>query len=259
MWIGIVPAYNEAESITQVINTLLLANIDLIILVANGCTDNTCELAARTAAPPALQIISFPEPIGIDMPRAIGVAVAKQFQPAGVIFVDGDMKGDLTETVLNLIDGIKQGLDMALTNCYPYVTRRSDLAVTVLQERSILNRKLGLYNKLGLASPSHGPHAVSRRFLECVPLKAFAIPPLSLAIAALNNLQIGVTAAIPHDLLGSDTRSSYHADLIAHTIIEDCRQAFRYIDGEPLAKVLNQTPEPDGYRIQRRFDLLTGF
>ena len=256
MWMGVVPAYNEAESIAHVINTLLSANIDQIILVANGCTDNTCEAAACTAAPHLLQIISFPEPIGIDMPRAIGAAYAKQFQPSGIVFIDGDMKGELTDTVLKLVDGIRQGLDMALTNCYPYVTLRSDLAALVLRERSILNQRLGLSKILGLASPSHGPHAVSARFLECVPLKALAIPPLSLAIAALNNLRIDVAAAIAHDLLCSDARDSDHADLIAHTIIEDCRQALKYLDGEPLNKVLGLPPEPGGYRIQRRFDLL---
>ena len=258
MWIGVVPAYNEAESITQVINTLLLANIDQIILVANGCTDNTCEAAAQTAAPPSLEIISFPEPLGLDIPRAIGAAYAKRFQPAGVIFIDGDMSGELTDTILSLIDGIRQGFDMSLTNCYPNFTMRSDLAALVLQERNILNQRLGLSDTLGFASPSHGPHAVSAHFLEQVPLKVLAIPPLSLAIAAVNNLKIGVTAAIPHDLLGSTARSNYHADLIAHTIIEDCRQAIRYLEGEPLDSLLRLAPEPGGYRILRRFDLLDG-
>jgi len=259
MHIAVIPACNEAESIPYVINSLQKINIDRIILVANGCIDATCEQALRSADENTLHLLNFPEQLGLDIPRAIGAAYARQFDPAVLIFVDGDMKGDISYALLDLITGIKKGLDMALTNCYPYIYQRSELALSVIKERETLNRRVGLFNKIGLASPCHGPHAVSRSFLQAVPDKIFAIPPLSLAYAAANGFGVGVAAAIPHNLLGSHFRNSKHAAMIAQTIIGDCRQALSYANGEPLESVLNSKEEQIGYRSGRRFDLLNIF
>lgn len=257
MRIAVVPAHNEAESIPHVISTLQKINIDWIVLVANGCTDTTCEQALRCAKENILHLLAFPEELGFDLPRAIGAAYARQFEPAVLLFIDGDMKGDISYVLLNLIGGVQKGLDMALTNCYPYIYQRSELALDVIKERETLNRRLGLFNIIGLASPSHGPHAISGSFLRAVPDKIFAIPPLSLAYAAINGFKVGVAAAIPHKLLGSHFRSNEHAALIAQTIIGDCRQALAYVNGKPLETVIDSKEGPIGYRLGRRFDLIS--
>ena len=257
MLAAVIPACNEADSISYVIENLLKINIDRIFLVANGCMDATCEQALRCANEDILHLLNFPEQLGYDIPRAIGAAYARRLNPSVILFIDGDMKGDIYYALLDLIAGVQKGLDMALTNCYPYIYQRSELALSVIKERETLNRRLGLFNKIGLATPSHGPHAISGSFLQAVPDKVIAIPPLSLAYAALNGFKVGVAAAIPHRLLGSHFRNGKHAAMIAQTIIGDCRQALSYVNGEPLETVIDSKENQIGYRPGRRFDLLT--
>lgn len=259
MWTAVIPASNEEESIPWVMDTLNKAGIEHLILVVNGCMDRTCELAVRSSGKAKLHLLEFPESLGVDIPRAIGAAYAKKIDPTGILFVDGDMKGDISYALYDLVHCIENGLDMALTNCYPYIYQRSDLALDVLKEREILNRKLGLFNILGLASPSHGPHAISRALLAALSPETIAVPPLALAFAAVNNFSIGVGTALSHRLLGSHLRSMQHAALIADTIIGDCRQALLYFNGMALEQTFKARIEPDGYRSARRFDLLQDF
>lgn len=255
MWTAVVPAYNEENSISQVINNLNKASVEHIILVTNGCVDQTQELAIKSAEKSHLKIINFNEPLGVDIPRAVGAAFAKQTDTSGLLFVDGDMKGNIVYALLDLMNCIENGIDMALTNCYPYILNRSSLAHSVLKEREALNRKLGLFDELGLASPCHGPHAISRNLLQALPPYTIAIPPLSLVFAVNNGYSVEVGTSISHNLLGSHGRNNKHASLIAETIIGDCRQALSFADNS-----LEHTPShqyvPDGYRSQRRFDIL---
>lgn len=257
MWIAVVPAYNEGNAICQVIDSLHRAPIDIIIVIANGCTDNTCELAVRSALSKPLYILSFSKPLGVDIPRSIGAAFTRYFNPTGVLFMDGDMKGDIAHVLQNLQAGIASGLDMALTNCYPYIYECSDLAESVLHAREKLNRRLGFFNQLGLATPSHGPHALSARFLQHVPAKSLAIPPLTLVTAAIHNFSVGVSASIPHTLLGSKSRDQQHSIKIAHTIINDCELALSFWGGQPLDEIF--FTQRLNNLAGRRFDILDQF
>jgi len=262
MWIAIVPAYNEAKHIETVLQNLIPCNFNLIILVANGCNDQTEEYALQARKKINLEVLSFPDLLGLDIPRAIGAAYAKRYQPQGVVFIDGDMTGKITATVCKLLQGLKKGLDLALTNCYPLPDQLSDLATNVLTYREIVNKKLGLFSKIGYATPSHGPHAISARLLAQIPVKALSIPPLALAYASRNHLQVGVAASIPHQLLGSPLRSTESEQNAADTIIGDCVQTLSYLGGTSLEEVL-QSPasaEADSvYRKARRFDVLEEF
>lgn len=259
MWIAVVPAYNEASSIAHVINNLKKIKIDLIVIVANGCSDNTCLVVYNTCKNSPLHLLTFPQPLGVDIPRAIGVAFAKKFNPTGVLFVDGDMKGNIAAPLGQLKESIQKGLDMSLTNCYPYIYLRSELATSVLKTRENLNRKLNLFNTIGLANPCHGPHAISARFLLEIPSLVVAIPPLALAMASQKKLSINVGSAIPHFLLGSNNRSTLHGNLIAKTIIGDCLQALSYVDSSSLHAVVNNNDYFMGYRPLRRFDILKNY
>jgi|GEM_PF-172937 len=297
MWIAVIPAHNEADSIGKVLENLHPCNFYRIMLVANGCDDLTEETALHSVKihhsteisqsadinQPAginqsagirqsaginqptgigqLELLSFPEPLGLDVPRAIGAAYARKHHPQaqGVVFIDGDLLGAITAPVLDLLKGLDRGLDLALTNCYPHTGPHSDLAATVLQYRETVNKKLGLATKIGLATPSHGPHALSARLLTKIPPQVLAIPPLTLAWTALHNFKIDVAAAIPHELLGSKFRSTEHASQIAATIIDDCQQALAYLEGTPLTELFADAKNLTGYRKLRRFDLLEAF
>ncbi len=254
MFSAVIPAQNEEKSILAVLTNLLSLPLDLIIPVLNGCTDNTLELI-RSIPDHRLHIIYFTQSLGIDIPRAIGALYALKLKTDGVLFIDGDMSGNIHENLSDLLKSLQNEVDVALTNCYPYITHRAKLVNLVLKFRSQLNKELDLFQTLGLATPTHGPHALSARALNQSPPEAIAIPPLSLVYAKNNNLNIKVSTSIPHENLRSPRKHRRHARLIAETIIGDCLMALALAQGQPLTRTLGKH-ELLGYHPERRFDLL---
>ncbi|MDD2421615.1 MAG: glycosyltransferase [Heliobacteriaceae bacterium] len=257
MWVAVVPAKNEQGRIRRVLQTLSRLPFDLIIPVINGSTDETLN-DALDARLNQVHILYFSESLGIDVPRAVGALYAQNIAATGVVFVDGDMTGDIGPTLEQLMATVDQGVDLALTNCYPYITNRESLANEVLKYRGRLNRELGLFSALGLASPSHGPHAVSAGLLAAVPVQELCVPPVMLALARQAGLNIKVAAAIPHRRLGSKTRDGEHARQIAHTIIGDCLEAIHVYRGLPRSRTTKKKTFI-GYDSSRRRDILEEF
>jgi hypothetical protein len=254
MFATVIPAKNEEKSILAVLTTVLRLPINYIILVINGCTDRTLELT-RSIGDPRIHILYFSDPLGIDIPRAIGALYAHHLGVQGALFIDGDMSGDIFQNLVSLLAAIQSGIDVALTNCYPYITHRQKLANLVLKFRAKLNRELDLFKSLGLSTPTHGPHALSQRALQLLPPEALAIPPLSLCWAKKSQLFIRVATSIPHEAMHSPRKHRSHARLIAETIIGDCLMGLTLIEDKPLTRSLGKH-ELLGYHPERRFDLL---
>ncbi|MBZ4687826.1 MAG: hypothetical protein JG764_1459 [Clostridiales bacterium] len=251
--VAVIPAKNEEKKLPYTLTTLKKLNLSKIIVIVNGCNDRTLE--AALAQGPPVEVIYFPEALGYDVPRAIGAAYALDLGALGVLFIDADMTGPLEGILEDILQGITENTDMALVNCYPHITFRDSFVSFTLFFRELLNRKLGLFHKIGLASPSHGPHAISNNFLKNIPLAALAKPPVSMALASLQNLIIKVHAAFPHISLGSTIRNFDHAEKISHTIIGDCLEALNIVKGTKISRsYLNMTY--DGYDSLRRFDIL---
>jgi hypothetical protein len=208
---------------------------------------------------PKLQIIYFHECLGIDVPRAIGAKMAANLGSDVVIFVDGDMVGTFNENLMELADGVLlKRLDMALTNCYPVPPRHIERYNPTFQWRMTLNKELGLEKKLSLATPAHGPHAVSKRLLETVSLRELAVPPVTLALARKHKLKIDIATTIPHYRLGSSIKNQIHTNKIIDTIVGDCLEAIAAYRGEPRNRQWQNTLYT-GYNSERRFDLLDSF
>jgi len=255
MWIAVVPACNEALAIGTVVKNIFSSPVDLLLLIANGCSDQTCAEALQAAQGGKIRIGHFSQPLGIDIPKAVGASLALQYRPRGIIFVDGDMRGPIQPVLADLIKAIEGGLALALTNCYPNAQGQSELAREVLQAREALNKRLGLFPRLAAATPSHGPHAFNTALLRQLDLRNLAVPPKALAQAALLQAAIGIGAVIPHSLLGSPSRSALHGEKIAQTIIGDCREALTLLEsGLPCSGETEAWPI--GYRPSRRFDIL---
>jgi len=257
MFAVVIPAKNEEKSILATLTTILRLPVSYIILVLNGCTDQTFKLA-RTIPDARIHILYFSDPLGLDIPRAIGALYACHIGAKGVLFVDGDMSGDIYQNLLTLISSIESGIDVALTNCYPYIPHRHKLANLVLRFRSQLNRELDLFNSLGLATPTHGPHALSQHAMQSLPSEAIAIPPLTLYWAKKIGLIIKVTTSIPHESLHSPRKHRRHARLIAETIIGDCLMGLALIQNDTPTRLLGKH-NLIGYHLERRFDLLQGW
>ncbi|KXG76175.1 glycosyltransferase family 2 protein [Thermotalea metallivorans] len=254
----VVPVKNEENKIGQTLEMLLSTKSDKIIVILNGCEDNSLEVVKNFNAP-SMEAVYFNKPLGMDVPRAAGAWIARKEDAEGVVFVDGDMNGDIAGHINALIKGLREEkIDMALTNCYPEETAKSSMAKMLLSFRKQLNLELGIYDKIGYANPSHGPHGVSRRLLEKVPIVEFAIPPVVLAMAVKNNFNISASAAIPAALLQSTTRDEFHAHQIAKTIIGDCIEAVQFYKGKERTRGYDGIIFT-GYHKNRRFDLLDAF
>lgn len=254
MFAAVIPARNEEKSILAVLTTVLRLPVDYIILVLNGCTDQTLELV-RSIPDARIHILFFSDPLGIDIPRAVGALYALHLGVAGTLFVDGDMSGDIYQNLHDLITTVISGVDVALTNCYPYITNRQKLANLVLKFRAKLNRELDLFKNLGLSTPTHGPHALSKRALLNIPCEGIAIPPLTLYWAKKTDLEIKVATSIPHERLHSPRKHRRHTRLIAETIIGDCLMGITLSQNQPPSRSLGKH-ELLGYHPERRFDLL---
>lgn len=257
MLAAVVPARNEESQIGLVLSQLVQLPFDWVIPVVNGCTDRTMDVC-RLMLSPIITPVYFREPLGVDVPRAVGAHLALMLGAGGVVFVDGDMTGSIRGALADLVTALRSGVDCALTNCYPYIHTRHPLAKEVLRYREILNRKLCLFQDLGLATPSHGPHGVSRRLLTTIPVEDLAVPPVELARAAAHGLNVKVSAAIPHQELKSKERSLLHTTLMAQTIIGDCIEGISLANGISRHRRENGISY-DGFHSARRFDLLRAF
>ena len=258
MLCAVVPVQNEGARIGRVLDTILALPVDFVLPVVNGSADDSRRIVESYPAE-RVRLIHFEESLGFDVPRAVGAYQAYRQGAEAVLFVDGDMEGKISKALEKLVAAAKRGVDLGLTDCYPPGRENwpTPLAAQLLAMRRFLNQQLGLAH-LGSASPSHGPHAVSRRFLELVPYRDLAIPPVALVLAARQALRVEVAAAVPHCLLGSPDRGPRHAQLIAETIVGDHLEAFCVLNNAQRSRRLISATF-DGYNHQRRWDLLDRF
>ncbi|MCR4430223.1 MAG: glycosyltransferase [Tepidanaerobacteraceae bacterium] len=255
MNIAVVPAKNEQGRIGKALAMLGKSKIDRIIAVVNGSRDNTMR-EIKSLKMPNVEIIYFKPELGIDIPRAIGAYRAFKDGARSVVFVDGDMIGNIPDHIDKLISAVVDGgVDLAMADCYPENIRGNELAHQLLIFRKLLNVNLGIYRKVGVATPSHGPHAVSRKLLEKADFRDFAVPPVILAFAVKHALTVKTATSLPQNKMGSKSRGFYHAAMIAETIIGDSLEALNYFNGRPRKRIY-LSREFQGYNPERRFDIL---
>ncbi|HHU69659.1 MAG TPA: glycosyltransferase [Thermoanaerobacterales bacterium] len=252
---AVIPAQNEEERISYVIKNTVEAGVDQIYVIVNGSSDNTFD-EVNSISDERINIILFRESLGIDVPRAIGAFEAYKRGAKVVVFIDGDMIGNITPIIKKLIISIKKYRnDLSLTNCYPKIPSGQGLSSLIIDFRLMLNKSLGIYNHIGVSTPSHGPHAISRHLLDIVPFKEIAMPPVVLALAVKSNLKIHVSSTVPHYKLGSKAKNSEHSRKIAETIIGDCLEAICVYSDIERSRVY-EGYEYIGYNNDRRIDIL---
>lgn len=233
----VIPAYNEEYCIGQVLNNLCSLPIKWLIPVLNGCQDNTLDIVLNHPLSQKLALIHYPLPLGIDIPRAVGAKCALQLGAEEILFVDGDLSGNFSDCLSLLYQAVySQQCDLALTNCYPYIDYRSQTAKLVLRYREQLNRTLGIFSKIGLATPSHGPHCLSAKLLNAIGSECLATPPLLLAKTVEYNFSVQVAATLEDEQWHSRQRGNLHNQKIADTIIGDCIEAREYFTKQPITR-----------------------
>lgn len=182
----IIPAMNERATLGRVLREVGRVHPrSETIVVANGSTDGTPELAEKCGA----RLIRIPEPLGHDVGRRVGAEAA-----AGqvLLFVDADMIMPARE-LKPFVQAILSGVDVAL-NGYSGPVQRREVHPVVLAKH-VLNSLL-LRADLKGASLTAVPHALSRKALEWIRPEALEVPPLALTKAILLGLKVQVVHTV---------------------------------------------------------------
>lgn len=99
----IIPAFNEARAITQVIDDIPSSLVDEVVVVDNSSTDETAHNARAAGA-----TVVREKRRGYGSACLRGIEYARAKQPDVVVFLDGDYS-DHPEEMTRLIEPIEQG------------------------------------------------------------------------------------------------------------------------------------------------------
>ncbi|MFI8707655.1 glycosyltransferase family 2 protein [Bacillus sp. NPDC077411] len=177
----VIPAHNEAQTIGGVLEEVKKVQPYEIIVVDNGSTDRTKEIAEGFGC----KVIYSKNSLGNDVGRAIG---AREAKGEIILFLDGDIIISHQE-LLPFIQCIKQGKDIAVNNLTWSVylkIRPHYTTVSKLMLNRFLNRK-----ELVVGSLIAIPHAIKRTVIEKIGWWNLADPALFQAMAVIKGMTIG--------------------------------------------------------------------
>lgn len=122
---AIVPAYNEARNISGVLFPLQEAKqngiVDDILVVCDGCNDNTAEIAKGYGA----QVLELNPNRGKGGAMLAGV---KATDAEIVVFIDADLIGLTTKHITDLITPVKNGVAEMTMGIFGGGRKRTDAA-----------------------------------------------------------------------------------------------------------------------------------
>ncbi|MDI3256748.1 MAG: glycosyltransferase [Kyrpidia sp.] len=247
----VMPAHNEAGRIVGALRTVLGAGADPVVVIANGCRDGT-ERRIRSMGDPRVHILDWPHPLGVDVPRAVGAAVALARRAPHTLWYDGDWIGDVRHELRRFMRDVERfDVDVALWDLG--VDRFPDPALDHLWRK--LKKELPFGGRLAGVHPSLGPLSLSARLLRAVPLPDVAKPPTLLAHAARLGLRVEVLARCPLARLASAHRRSEHRAAVIEAVTGDTVEALCLLDGRPRTRRFAGTTYIGAHR-NRRWDHL---
>ncbi|MCM3785880.1 glycosyltransferase [Neobacillus mesonae] len=184
---AVVSASDEGRTLGGVLKELSRLPFQEIIVVLNGCKDNSYEIARRY---PRVTIIHEPDRVGHDVGRAIG---AELTTAEIVLFTDGDIviKAEKLAPFLKAVDG---GVDMALNNLSSYIppfSKQDD----VTRMKAYLNSVLGR-SDLEANSLVAVPHALSGRCIREIGYQSLMVPPIAQMLACTKGLNVASAAKV---------------------------------------------------------------
>lgn len=177
----VIPAMNEADTIGEVIQQVKRLAPTTILVVVNGSTDATAQIAATQGA----TVITYNEPLGNDIGRYIG---AREVSADIYLFTDGDIRIDASQ-LLPLVHAVEKGVDLSLNSLewimnYP----KSDI---ISASRYFLNYIQGK-PELGGENALTIPHAYSDKALQTITKEALSNPLLGNALTIDHGLKVSV-------------------------------------------------------------------
>lgn len=108
--IAVIPAYNEAQRIAEVI-TATLGFVDVVVVANDGSSDNTAEVSKQAGA----RVISHVLNAGSGAATMTGITYARTLGADVIITLDADGQHDPAD-IPALLKGINAGYDVAFAN-----------------------------------------------------------------------------------------------------------------------------------------------
>ncbi|MGH0426969.1 MULTISPECIES: glycosyltransferase family 2 protein [Bacillus] len=166
----IIPVCNEAETISDVIQSAKGLNPIEIIVVANGCNDGTETVAEHLGC----KVLRYTEQLGNDVGRAAG---AKQAIGDVLLFIDGDFAIQISKLQLFLNPILHDQADIVLNNLDAlFLKKQKPHSITVW--RQILNAMLER-EELKIDSLLDAPHALTKEVVQSIGYECFVNPILA--------------------------------------------------------------------------------
>lgn len=219
---AVVSACNEESTIDRVLGELEKLPLKDIIVVLNGCTDDTRSIVAKHH--PCATLVNMPDRLGHDVGRAVG---ARMTQADIVLFVDGDLPIPASD-LLPFLHAVDQGKDVALNDLGrhlpPYAQQDS-----VTRCKGFLNRVLRRPD-LGASSLTAVPHALSRRALDLLGPAMLAVPPKAHAMAVLHGMMVAAVHSV--DVIKMNRKRTFNTgkgNVMEQLIIGDHAEALKAV------------------------------
>lgn len=156
MTIAIIPAYNEAERISSTLEALgKVAGVDKIIVVDDGSTDNTVQLAKDAG----VQVLALEENRGKGEALRRGLVLARDADV--IVFLDADL-GSSAQEAGKLLHPVLEGwADMTIAR-FPPAQKRGGFGLVKNLARWGIQKATGLR----MESPLSGQRALRREVID---------------------------------------------------------------------------------------------
>lgn len=235
----IISARNEAATLPALLKQVELLNPAEIIVVLNGCTDNSFQYARMCSR---ATIVHCPQSAGHDVGRAMGAKVSRGDI---LLFLDGDMAIPAGKMAV-FAAAVDDGADVALNDLddlLPAFGASDDVSRCKMYLNTVLGR-----SDLGASSMTAVPHALSRHALMTIGYRELMVPPKAQAISIIKGLRVekaGTVNVIKHNRLRKGNTGAGNA--VAQLITGDHAEALRAYLAERETSGL-----ASGERLQRQ-------
>lgn len=227
-WAAVIPARNEGKTLAAVLAELGALGLDEIVVVANGCTDDTVDVATRSDC----RLLTYPSALGHDVGRGIGAQAVPHAD--GILFVDADIVVPSAE-LQGFLVAVETGMDVALNDINPLSLLNPKHPVNVA--KAFLNLTMGR-GDLGYSSMTGIPHALSRKAIDVIGPEALQVPPLAQMRALAAGLVVGMGGSV--DVVGRNRIHGADAPVssgqLEHLILGDHIEAMSYLLGRGDAR-----------------------
>lgn len=266
---AVIPARDVSRSIANVLRQAYRAGVTHVVVVINGCTDDTLSQTkhALLHLPMESRVLQFITALGPDVPRAIGTYEAlRAFRELDwFLYVDGDWSGGFGPMLAeNISQATQTGADMQFSKRNDNMTQPSDTWHTTGFPPARLDYcvwdQAFLHDLASFAqiAPSETPLTVHRKVFRRLSPYWLYHPGMWFAMAveqSRRGLTLGVSETWMGKWTGNPSPTPQHARATADTLIGDALEGTRVLQRQKPHRIFRGVLF-DGYDSMRRRDVL---